>query len=245
MRHFFCSSCFDDLPKEECTFVSDGCTAGPLTRSLGMERAVESIFVDCHYAEHGCTEKTPYGDHAKHRLICPHAPFECPEPGCDFTVKRAELLDHLTAGAGHHKWPSTTFQYWVPFDLRIVEPGTHVLRCNNDGQLFLVRVQAAAEPPGFAAVSLVCVEHFKFKPTGFWWSVSFSCSTRHRGTSTWYLGSFYDSGPLVLVPNKKASDGPDDAGIVLTVNISCIDAVDEEDDPDDSTYVESDEDDNE
>jgi E3 ubiquitin-protein ligase SIAH1 len=207
-----------------------------------MERTVESILVDCDYAEHGFTEKTAYYYHGKHRLMCPHAPCECLDPGCDFAGKRGELLDHLTAGAGHHKWPSTTFQYWVPFDLRIVEPGTHVLRCKNDGQLFLVIVQAAAEPPGLA-VSLVYVEHLK--PNGFQCSVSFSYSTRHRGTSTWELWPSRFSGsrpPFCVVPNK-VSDGPDEAGIVLTVNIACIDAVDEDDDLDDSSYVESDDED--
>ena len=73
--------------------------------------------------------------------------------------------------------------------------------------------------------------------------MSFSCSTRYHGTSTWELRPlrFYGSRrPIcVFVPNKV---GPDDAGIVLTVNIACIDAVDEEDDLDDSCYVESDED---
>jgi len=43
------------------------------------------------------------------------------------------------------------------------------------------------------------------------------------------------------VPNE-VWDRPDDAGIVIMVNIACIDAVDEEDDLDDSCYVESDED---
>jgi E3 ubiquitin-protein ligase SIAH1 len=46
---------------------------------------------------------------------------------------------------------------------------------------------------------------------------------------------------VFFVPNK-VSVGPDDAGIVLTINISCVDAVDEEDDLNDSSYVESDED---
>ena len=48
--------------------------------------------------------------------------------------------------------------------------------------------------------------------------------------------------PICVVLPNKVSAGPGDAGIVLTVNIACIDAVDEEDDLDDSSYVESDED---
>ncbi|KAG0536795.1 hypothetical protein BDA96_03G093700 [Sorghum bicolor] len=245
--HFVCSRCRGDLPDEKCTFGfgSVRCpAAGTLARSFGMERAMESIFIDCRY-------ETEYCRYDQHRLICPHAPCECPEPGCDFAGKTAdELLDHLTAGTGHHKWPSTTFRYWVPFDLRIVELGTtpHVLRCSNDGQLFLVSVKPAAEPPGLLAVSLVCVQHFK--PDGFQCSVSFSYSKRHRGTSTWELrrprrfsGSWPPTDYICVVPNKESTDGPDDAGLVLTVNIACIDAVDEEDDLDDSSYdVDSDED---
>ena len=55
------------------------------------------------------------------------------------------------------------------------------------------------------------------------------------------MGSHYGSQrPIcVFVPNE-VWDRPDDAGIVIMVNITCIDVVDEEDDLDDSSYVESD-----
>ena len=206
-----------------------------------MERAVQSILVDCGA---GCAVKTAYGrDCAPHRLICPYAPCECPEPGCGFAGPHQQaLLHHLT---GHHKWPSTTFRYWVPFDLRVVEPGSHVLHCKDDGQLFLLSAQPAAEPHGYA-VSLVRVQHINIAGC----SVSFSCSPRHRSTAAianlwplWCAG-WPPEQHVCFVP--KASDGPDAAaGIVLTINIDITpaDDADEDDDPDDSSYVQSDEDD--
>ncbi|XP_039851256.1 E3 ubiquitin-protein ligase SINA-like 2 [Panicum virgatum] len=217
--HFLCSSCRDELPEGKCSECS-----GALARSHVMERAVQSILVDCGA---GCAVKTAYGrDCAPHRLICPYAPCECPEPGCRFAGPQEELLDHL---AGHHKWPSTTFGYWAPFDLRVAEPGSH----------------PAAEPHGYA-VSLVRVQYINI--TGC--SVSFSCSPRHRITAAvgnvwplWYAG-WPPEKYVCFVP--KASDGPDAAaGIVLTINIDITpaDDADEDDDPDYSSYVQSDEDD--
>ncbi|KAF8780044.1 hypothetical protein HU200_002012 [Digitaria exilis] len=174
--HFFCSRCANDELLEKKCILSSGCT-GTIMRSHGMDNAVQSISVDCTHAERGCTEKILYSDSYNHELFCPHAPCRCPEPSCGFAGTAAELLDHLTT---HHKWPSVMFQYWVPFDLRIVKPGTHVLQSKNDGQLFLLNVQST-EPPGLI-VSLDCVQYFKSTDCGC--SVSFSCSTGHRSTST-------------------------------------------------------------
>ncbi|CAO2180725.1 unnamed protein product [Urochloa humidicola] len=184
--HFFCSSCHDQLPEEKCKF----CSGSTLSRSLGMERAVRSILVDCRYAEKGCTKKAAYYDKGEHEKVCPHAPgFICPESGCGFVGPRAEeLLDHLT---GSHRWPSTTFWYWVTFDICVAQPGTQILQCANDGQLFLVSARQAMAPPGLA-VSVVYVPPHD-KPSGFGCTVSFSCSGRHR--STWTLD---DLRPLQL-----------------------------------------------
>ncbi|WVZ72066.1 hypothetical protein U9M48_020582 [Paspalum notatum var. saurae] len=232
--HFICSLCRDKLPEEKCKFIS-GCS-GTLVRSLGMEHAVQSILVDCDYTEHGCTEKTAYYCSGMHRKICRYG-RKCPEPDCKFARRAVELLDHLIT---HHKWLLTTFQYWVPFDLRVVEPGKHVLHCKDDDQLLLVTVQPAAEPPGLA-VSLGCVEHDN--PVGC--SVSFSCSPRHTSTSTVEVWPWWHFGwPLkeyiCVVP--KVSDETDDAGIMLTMKVICVNAADE-DGLDDSNYVEGDEDD--
>ncbi|CAO2160873.1 unnamed protein product [Urochloa humidicola] len=206
-----------------------------------MEHAVQSILVDCFHAERGCDEKTTYYDNYEHKMFCTLAPCKCPEHGCCFAGRVAELLDHLTT---HHKWPSMPFQYWVPFDLRIVEPGSHVLHCRNNGQLYLLSVQPAAEPNGLA-VSLVCVQYIKSTAVGC--SVSFSLSPHHHSTSTlddvwpWWHFGWPPKEYICFVP--KVSDGPDDAGIMLTINIASVDAADENDDPDDSSYVEGDEDD--
>ncbi|CAO2160871.1 unnamed protein product [Urochloa humidicola] len=146
-----------------------------------MERAIQAILVSCRHAAHGCAEKATYYDKEAHEMACPHAPFLCPEPGCGFAGRAAaELLAHLTGG--EHNWPSTTFRYRTAFVVRVDETGTHVLHCEDDGQLFLLSVQPAAQPPG-RAISLVCAPPF-LKPTGFGCTVSFSCFRRHRGTST-------------------------------------------------------------
>ncbi|KAF8724576.1 hypothetical protein HU200_020841 [Digitaria exilis] len=234
--HLFCSRCASDEILEKKCILSSGCT-GTIMRSHGMDNAVQSISVDCTHAERGCTEKILYSDSYNHKLFCPHAPCRCPEPSCGFAGTAAELLDHLTT---HHKWPSMMFQYWVPFDLRIVKPGTHVLQSKNDGQLFLLNVQST-EPPGLI-VSVDSVQYFQSNDWGC--SVSFSCSTGHRSTSTldcvwpWWEFGWPPTDYICFVP--KVLDGPGDAGIVLTINIS---TVTENEDTDDSSYVEYDSDD--
>nr|CAB3472401.1 unnamed protein product [Digitaria exilis] len=245
--HFCCSSCNDKLPTKEKTFFSkdhkekkctlgSGCT-GTLARSLGVERAVRSILVDCRHAEHGCTEKVAYCDSVEHELRCRHEPWRCPEPGCLFAGRsEAELLGHFT---GHHKWPSVTFRNWVPFDLRVAEPGTHVLRCEHDGELFLVSVQAA-EPGGGLVVSLVSVRYVKPNEVGC--SVSFSCHSLHHSTATqdgvrpWWHSGWPPMEHVCFVPKVVSDDGPDgdDAGVVLTININSV--FDEVEESDDSTY---------
>ncbi|CAO2198778.1 unnamed protein product [Urochloa humidicola] len=236
--HFFCSSCRDKLPEEKCKFCS-GCT---LSRSLGMERAVRSILVDCRYAEHGCTQKAAYYDKSEHEKVCPHAPrFICPEPGCGFAWLRGEeLLDHLT---GNHRWPSTTFGYWGAFDICVTQPGSQVLQCTNDGQLFLVNARQAAAPPGLA-ISIVCVPPHH-KPTGFGCTVSFSCSSgRHR--STWTLDdlrplqlSDWPPAEYVCVVPKALDGAGDGAGAVLTVTIVCAHPDGEDEDYDPDGYISS------
>lgn len=235
---FICSSCRDKLPDNKCPFCSH-CALG---RSLGMERAIRSILVDCCYAEHGCAEKMAYCDKGEHEKACPRAPpCLCPEAGCGFaTGQPAGLLDHLT---GHHKWPATTFQYWMPFGVRVAEPGPQVLHSKDDGQLFVVSVQPVAKPAG-RAVSVVFVPPCQ-KPTGFGCSVVFSCFSRHHGTSTLddlrpLRLSDWPPGPtdcICVLPNRP--DLPDNAEVVLEMHIVCADRSDDEDDDldDDSTYT--------
>ncbi|CAL4951191.1 unnamed protein product [Urochloa decumbens] len=239
--HFFCSSCRGNLPEDKCKLCSTGST---LSRSIGMESAVQAILVSCRHAAHGCIEKTTYFDKDTHEMACPHAPCLCPEPGCGFFAgTAAELLAHLSGG--EHEWPSTRFRYWTAFDVRVDEPGTHVLL---GLQPFLLSVQPAAPPPG-RAVSLVCVPPF-LKPTGFRCAVSFSCFRRHRGTSTvddlrpLRLSDWPPAECICVLPNVVSDGGKDDAGVVLTITIVCADPDDEDDDdPSDMSYIESDEDD--
>jgi E3 ubiquitin-protein ligase SIAH1 len=239
---FICSSCRDKLPdKNKCPFCS-GCA---LARSLGMERAARSILVDCRYAERGCTEKMAFDEQNSHEKVCAHAPCLCPEPGCGFAGRPGELLDHLT---GHHGWPSTTFDYWKAFDLRVDKPGAQVLCCEEDGQLFLVNATPTARPPG-RAVSLVGVPPY-LKPTGFGCRVEFSCFCSHRGTT-----ALDDIQPLrlsdwpptteFLCVLPQVSDVENEASVVVpTVSITFVcDWWGESDSDDSNSYIESDEDD--
>nr|CAB3472398.1 unnamed protein product [Digitaria exilis] len=202
-----------------------------------MEHAVQSILVDCRYAEHGCAEKPTYCDKSEHEKACKNAPYFCPETGCGFVGLREELLDHLTGV--YHGWPSTAFHYRGAFDLRVVQPGVHVLHAMDDGQLFLVNARRAAAPPGLA-VSLVCVPPC-LKPTGFGCTVSFSSFRRHRSTTTVdelrpLRISEWPPAECICVLPRASPDGPDDdatdddAGVALTITIEASDTESDEDD---------------
>ncbi|CAO2185443.1 unnamed protein product [Urochloa humidicola] len=241
-NHFFCSSCHDKLPEGKCNLCSSssGC-ASTLAHSLGMERAVRAILVACRHAAHGCAQETAYCDKDEHEEVCQHAPCLCPEPGCGFAGSAAaELLAHLT---GEHKWPSTTFRYWNPFELRVVKPGAQVLHCEDDGQLFLMSVRQVAQPPGLA-VSIVCVLPY-IKVSKFGCTVSFSCFPRHHCNSTMddlrplRVSDLPPAECICVLP--KASEAPVGAEVVLTTTILSPDP-DYEDEDISYIHISSDED---
>ncbi|KAL6626647.1 hypothetical protein ACP70R_030373 [Stipagrostis hirtigluma subsp. patula] len=217
--HFFCSPCNGKLLEKMCDICS-GCAI--VERSYTMERVVPSILVDCCYTKHGCTHKAAYYESEAHERECPHAPCFCPDSGCGFAGRPAELLDHLTA---HHRWPATTFDYYQRFDLP-VRSGVHVLVSKDEGQLFLVHMAPLSEPFGGHAISVVCVKPCIARSM-FRCSVSFSCSARHRGTwtldqlSCLSLSDWPPTDNLCLVPKVPGRD------LVLKFIITCADLHDD------------------
>ncbi|TVU22137.1 hypothetical protein EJB05_31819, partial [Eragrostis curvula] len=232
MGHFICcSSCRDELQKCQ---ICAGCSS--LERSYVMERAVESVRVDCRYTDHGCQERTAWNERETHENACPHARCSCPHSGCGFAGRSTELLHHLTA---HHKCPCTEFRCWSQFDLR-VEPGIHVLLDKDDGQVLLVSTQE--QPPGYA-ISIVIVPPC-IKKTGIGCSASFSHRNLYGSGTLDFLpflswsGVWPVMGYICSVP--KFPHVREDTGVELKIKIVCADATDEEDD---GSYLESEEDD--
>jgi len=221
-----------------------------------------SVLLDCCYAGRCCTARTAYHLKEEHERACPHAPCFCPEPGCGFAgAAAAELLDHLT---GLHAWPSRTFRYWRPFDPLdhyrksasgplVAQPaGSQALRCENDGQLFLVNLRPAAAPPGLGlAVSLVCVPPY-VRATRFGCTVSFSTSSPGlSGTCTLddlqplRLSDWPPTECTCVVPKPNVCYRDDEGWgeVVLATTIVCADPDHEDDDRDGMGFVATDEDD--
>ncbi|KAL6610116.1 hypothetical protein ACP70R_040085 [Stipagrostis hirtigluma subsp. patula] len=187
--HLFCSACSNQLPDKRCKLCSV-----PVERSYSVEGIVGSILVDCCYAKHGCTHKDVYYCIEAHEKDCSHTPCFCPNSGCGFAGRPAELQDHLTT---HHGWPSTEFDYGKPFELRVqFQPGLHLLVSKDDGQLFVANM-VPAEPFGHAAVAVVCVEPY----------------IASLSPSDWPPTNY-----LCVVP--KLRGGRDDAGVVLSTIIT-------------------------
>ncbi|XP_037417340.1 uncharacterized protein LOC119280652 [Triticum dicoccoides] len=95
-----------------------------------------------------------------HRLVCPHAPCRCPEPGCGFLGPPPALRGHL---AECHQWQVTDIAYGSVLEVQMqaLEQGRRLLAAEDGERLFLlvasergvkvVRVSAAAEEEGPAA----------------------------------------------------------------------------------------------
>ncbi|PAN29626.1 hypothetical protein PAHAL_5G239000 [Panicum hallii] len=245
--HFFvCSSCRDNLPQDKCKFCSGSST---LARSLGMERAVRSILVGCCYADRGCTEKTAYYDKDEHEMACPHAPRFCPgSPAAAASSPGRRRSSWTTAPAttsGRRPSSATVCRLICASSN---QARTSSVARDDDDQLFLVNVRPAARPPGHA-VSLVCVPPC-LEPTGFGCTVSFSCIRLHRGTSTLddlqplRLSDWPPTECICVVPKAWQHDGQnDDDGVVLTITIVRAFPLEDDDNPYDMSYIESDEDD--
>uniref|UniRef100_I1NJV4 E3 ubiquitin-protein ligase n=1 Tax=Oryza glaberrima TaxID=4538 RepID=I1NJV4_ORYGL len=152
------------------------CSRTSFEHCLGMERIVESAVVPCTYADHGCTNKITYFNKKSHEQACSYEPCFCPDSGCGFSGSVATLWKHFTT---QHKWPSTEFKYYTPFDLR-VKPGAHFLRA-GDGQLFVMNM-VSVEPVGHG-VSLVCIQP-NTSESSFRCNVVFSSFTGHHQIST-------------------------------------------------------------
>ncbi|KAL6894583.1 hypothetical protein ACP4OV_008681 [Aristida adscensionis] len=233
--HFICLACRDRLRK--CPL----CSRTAFERCFGMEHIMESIVVPCSFAKNGCDKKMAYFDRKGHENTCRHGPCFCPESGCGFTGAAAALRDHF---ATHHKWPSTPFTYYKPFNLP-VKPGPRVLK-SQDGFLFLMNM-VPAEPVG-CAVALVCVQP-DATDSRYGCSVAFSCFKGHHQMSTLDCvrsSSLSDGLPkdyFCIVP--KPSGGWDKFVLITTVDNELLVAEESDDeDYDDESYEEDDEVDN-
>uniref|UniRef100_M8CF92 E3 ubiquitin-protein ligase n=1 Tax=Aegilops tauschii TaxID=37682 RepID=M8CF92_AEGTA len=236
--HVVCWSCRQGLPERKCST----CTGSVSERCHAMERVVDTVFVPC---KNGCANEIAYCQQEGHERECPARPCICPVPGCGFSGPTAALQDHLT---GLHKWPMKSFKYFVPFFLRAVRPGSHVLSC-GDGRLFLLPVATPVEPLG-RAVSLICVRPNALEsPVGC--SVCFSCFNGHYqvsslGVETLSLADGLPTQSFCVLP-KVARDKTDD--VMLWITMDTIFPIDddelyEEDDEDDDYEEEDDEDNN-
>uniref|UniRef100_A0A0E0FFL4 RING-type E3 ubiquitin transferase n=1 Tax=Oryza nivara TaxID=4536 RepID=A0A0E0FFL4_ORYNI len=234
--HFICSSCRMKLKK--CPV----CSRSNFERCFGMERVVESIVVPCSYAENGCTNKIHYFNKKIHEQTCSHGPCFCPDSTCGFSGPVATLLKHF---ATQHKWPSTEFKYYTPFDLR-VKPGAHFLRA-DDGQLFVMNM-VPVEPVGHG-VSLVCIQP-NTSESSFRCNVVFSSFTGHHQISTLEsvrCSSLSDGLPknyFCIVP-KSPGGG---AAVLLRITIDTklvLEVEDEQEEEDDDDYDEDEDEDDE
>ncbi|KAJ7160493.1 hypothetical protein O6H91_03G003200 [Diphasiastrum complanatum] len=89
--HLACSVC--------CQIMSNKCgTCSEQTgkiRCLAMEKLIESLRVNCIYADSGCLKILKYGTKRLHESKCSFAPYACPNPDCDFLAPLKDFSSHF------------------------------------------------------------------------------------------------------------------------------------------------------
>uniref|UniRef100_A0A453DQ91 SIAH-type domain-containing protein n=1 Tax=Aegilops tauschii subsp. strangulata TaxID=200361 RepID=A0A453DQ91_AEGTS len=131
---------------------------GAYERDEGADRYLLAVRVPCPNQAYGCGSSVVYCMAGDHRLVCPHAPCRCPEPGCGFLGPPPALRGHL---AERHAWPVTDITYGSVLEVQMqaVEQGRRLLAAEDGERLFLlvasergvkvVRVAAPAEEEGW------------------------------------------------------------------------------------------------
>ena len=134
------------------------CTSA--TRGLTGDRYLLVVRVPCPKEACCCGSSVVYCMAGDHRLVCPHAPCRCPEPGCGFLGAPPALRGHL---AECHQWQVTDIAYGSVLEVQMqpAERLRRLLPAEGGERLFLlvasergvkvVRVSAAADEEGPAA----------------------------------------------------------------------------------------------
>ncbi|XBI23552.1 hypothetical protein VPH35_048770 [Triticum aestivum] len=151
-KHAACGPCAANLANK--------CPAcdGAYERDDAADRYLLAVRVPCPNQAYGCGSSVVYCMAGDHRLVCPHAPCRCPEPGCGFLGAPPALRGHL---AERHQWQVTDIAYGSVLEIQMqaVEQGWRLLAAEDGEQLFLlvasergvkvVRVAAPAEEEGW------------------------------------------------------------------------------------------------
>ncbi|XP_037408864.1 E3 ubiquitin-protein ligase siah-1-like [Triticum dicoccoides] len=129
---------------------------GAYERDEGADRYLLAVRVPCPNQAYGCGSSVVYCMAGDHRLVCPHAPCRCPEPGCGFLGAPPALRLHL---AERHAWPVTDIAYGSVLEIQM--QGRRLLSAEGGERLFLlvasergvkvVRVSAAVDEDGPSA----------------------------------------------------------------------------------------------
>ncbi|XP_048567387.1 E3 ubiquitin-protein ligase SINA-like 5 [Triticum urartu] len=129
---------------------------GAYERDEGADRYLMAVRVPCPNQAYGCGSSVVYCMVGDHRLVCPHAPCRCPEPGCGFLGAPPALRVHL---AERHAWPVTDIAYGSVLEVQM--QGRRLLSAEGGERLFLlvasergvkvVRVSAAVDEDGPSA----------------------------------------------------------------------------------------------
>lgn len=104
--HLFCRECIAKAleRKRECPIDRLPLTINDVRKDVRTQRKVMALMTYCINKRSGCGWKGAYSDMEKHTERCEFALVKCPfaPHGCDITVTRKTLAEHLTTGTQHH-----------------------------------------------------------------------------------------------------------------------------------------------
>lgn len=146
--HIVCNRC--------CIELMNKCPSCRLpighSRSIAMEKVLESIQVTCENEDHGCKEKMSYSKKYDHGKACPHARCSCPLAACNFVGSFNQIYQHFR---GVHKHAAEEFVYDKVLRITLsVHHDLIFLQEEKNGDLFILN--NSTEPHGYR-ISVNCI----------------------------------------------------------------------------------------
>ncbi|KAL9427741.1 hypothetical protein AB3S75_029842 [Citrus x aurantiifolia] len=146
--HIVCNHC--------CIELTNKCPSCRLpighSRSIAMEKVLESIQVTCENEDYGCKEKMSYSKKYDHGKACHHARCSCPLAACNFVGSFNQIYQHFR---GVHKHAAEEFVYDKVLRITLsVHHDLIFLQEEKNGDLFILN--NSTEPHGYR-ISVNCI----------------------------------------------------------------------------------------
>ncbi|KAF3340060.1 putative E3 ubiquitin-protein ligase SINA-like 9 [Carex littledalei] len=128
--HVACHSCWSKL-QQKCHV----CRAPVVSRSIALEKILESVHIPCTYAHLGCRKSVSYSQRQVHTDMCEFGLSLCPIPGCAHKASSGEWWEHFLED---HLDPSSYYSYGQSIGILLNEEDLYYALFGPGDDLFLL-----------------------------------------------------------------------------------------------------------